>query len=136
MKPEDLHYYQSKLLPHKLELTSDSVIIYCQSAAFPTRSLKIECLRGTLPDYRDENNGEALKECCNTSNNALGKKQTKQDSDLCERSVGTVFQLPDPDAICSQDGKKGGRPFCFEWVGAISEEGVNDGRKEVTRLAA
>jgi hypothetical protein len=46
---------------------------------------------------------EALKECCNTSNNALGKKQTKQDSDLCERSVGTVFQPPDPDAICSQD---------------------------------
>jgi hypothetical protein len=61
MKPEDLHYYQSKLLPHKLELTLDSVITYCQSAAFPTRSLKIECLRGTLPDYRDEDNGEAPK---------------------------------------------------------------------------
>jgi hypothetical protein len=25
----------------------------------------------------------------------------------CERSVGTVFQLPSPDAIYSQDEKKG-----------------------------
>jgi hypothetical protein len=50
MKPEDLDYLQSRLLPHKLELMSDSVIIHCQSDAGQTRSLKLNRLRGTLPE--------------------------------------------------------------------------------------
>ena len=62
MKPEDLDYLQPRLLPHKLELTSDSVIIHCQSDAGQTRSFKLNRLRGTLPEDCDEYDGEAVKE--------------------------------------------------------------------------
>jgi hypothetical protein len=40
-----------------------------------------------------------------------------QEGFICERSVGTVFQLPSPDAIYSQDkekrGKVGRHPMMF-----------------------
>jgi len=42
---------------------------------------------------------------------------------LCDRSIGTVFQLPSPDAINSRDEEKkrrvGGYP-AFVWFGARS----------------
>jgi hypothetical protein len=58
---------------------------------------------------------------------------------ICERSVGTVFQLPSPDAIYSRDEEKngnvGGLPDCLGWRTAhiLPVEGVIEGRKRLGR---
>jgi hypothetical protein len=46
--------------------------------------------------------------------------ERERKSRICERSVGTVFQLPNSDAICDRDEekKKCGRLFCYVGVGA------------------
>jgi hypothetical protein len=58
----------------------------------------------------------------------------------CERFVGTVFLLPNPDAIYSQDEEKekmaAGHLVLFLFAhGPRSAMGSSEGQKEVTSLA-
>jgi hypothetical protein len=61
---------------------------------------------------------------------------------VCERSVGTVFQLPRPDAIYSRDEEKngnvGGLADCLGWRTAhiVPVEGVIEGRKRLGRWSS
>ncbi|KAF1935740.1 hypothetical protein EJ02DRAFT_516256 [Clathrospora elynae] len=60
---------------------------------------------------------------------------------MCERTLGTVFQLPSPDAIYNQDKEKerrmGGYPVLFEWAhGPRAAGGRSERLKEATRSAA
>jgi hypothetical protein len=63
--------------------------------------------------------------------------KSKYSQRVCERSVGTVFQLPSPDAIYSRDEEKndnvGGLPDCLGWRTAhmLPVEGVIKGRKRL-----
>jgi hypothetical protein len=55
---------------------------------------------------------------------------------MCERSVGTVFQLPSPDVIYSRDEEKnsnlGGLPGCLGSHGPhAARERVVEGRKRL-----
>jgi hypothetical protein len=55
----------------------------------------------------------------------------------CERSVGTVFELPNPDAIYSRDEEKkknvGGYPAFLGWrtTHMLAASGVIEGRKRL-----